>query len=272
MIDALAGWIVLLKDWMVRLAGKGARRETALVGMLDTHFKLRHRLEWELSQEAPHFYDFRSGVFALGFSDMPPSSHTLDRAAMARDSFAEGDRVLDIGCGDGFFTRRFYADRAGRIDAIDVEESAIVHARRYHPHRKINYVKRNAVTEPFPSDAYDAAIWNGAIGHFSTADTAVVLQKIRACLAPSGVFAGSESLGMEGHDHLQFFKDEAAVQALFKRHFRYVVTRTVSYTIGQQRNFTRHEVFWRCSDLRESLLRDAWSCADAPAEPSIAGA
>ena len=182
-----------------------------------------------------------------------PSSHTLDRAAMARDTFADGDRVLDIGCGDGFFTRRFYSDRAGRIDAIDVEDSAIFHASRYHAHPKINYVKCDAVAEPFPSNAYDAVIWNGALGHFSEADTTIVLKKIRAGLTASGVFAGSESLGVEGHDHHQYFADEAAVQRLFRPYFRYVATRTVNYTIGQQRNFARRELFWRCSDSREFL-------------------
>ncbi len=254
----------------MRLAGRGVRREKVLVDLLDTHFQVRHRLDWELSQEAPHFYDFRSGVFALGFGAAPPSSHTLDRAAMARDTFADGDSVLDIGCGDGFFTRRFYSDRAWRIDAIDVEESAIAHAERYHAHPKINYVKCDAVTEPFPASSYDAVIWNGAIGHFCEADTAIVLRKIRACLSPSGVFAGSESLGMEGHDHHQFFSDEFAVQKLFKPYFRFVATRTVNYTIGQQRNFARREVFWRCSDNRESLMRDAWNWAGAPAEPAAA--
>ena len=131
-------------------------------------------------------------------------------------------------------------------------------------------MKCDAVAEPFPNEVYDAVIWNGAIGHFSAADTAIVLMKIRACLSPSGVFAGSESLGMEGHDHHQFFADEVAVQALLKPYFRYVATRTVSYTIGQQRNFARREVFWRCSDSREALMRDAWNWADAPAEPSMA--
>ena len=112
------------KDWLVRLAGRGAGREKAIVGLLDSHFRIRHRLEWELSQEAPHFYDFRSGIFALGFGDAPPSSHTLDRAAMARDTFADGDCVLDIGCGDGFFTRRFYSDREG-ISTLSMSRRAL---------------------------------------------------------------------------------------------------------------------------------------------------
>ncbi len=184
-------------------AGDG--RKKVLVGLLDTHFRIKHRLDWELSQEAPHFYDFRSGVFALGFGDAPPSSHTLDRAAMARDTFADGDACSTSAVATAF-SPRFYSDRAGRIDAIDVEDSAISHAGRYHAHPKINYVKCDAVAEPFPSDAYDAVIWNGAIGHFSAADTAVVLRKICACLRPTGVFAGSESLGVEGHDHHQYLR------------------------------------------------------------------
>jgi hypothetical protein len=69
---------------------------------------------------------------------------------------------------------------------------------------------------------------------------------------------------MEGHDYHQFFNDELAVQKLFKPYFRYVATRTVGYTIGQQRDF------WRCSDSRKSLMRDAWNWAGVPAEPAAA--
>jgi ubiquinone/menaquinone biosynthesis C-methylase UbiE len=257
-----------LKDWTVRLAGRGVRREQVLVDLLGGHFQFKHRLDWDLSSEAPHFFDFRSGVFALAFGSAPPSSHTLDRAAMARDAMAEGDRVLDIGCGDGFFTRRFYCDRASRIDAIDIEPSAISHAERYHAHPKINYVETDAVSKPFPASQYDAIVWNGALGHFSEADTATMLQKIRASLTPSGVFVGSESLGVEGHDHYQYFADEPTVQKLFSPYFRYVATRVVKYTIGLQRNFERREVFWRCSDTRESLMRDAWTWAEPLVEAS----
>jgi ubiquinone/menaquinone biosynthesis C-methylase UbiE len=257
-----------LKDWMLRFAGRGVRREKLLVDLLSNHFHFKHRLDWELSNEAPHFFDFRSGLFALTFGSAPPSSHTLDRAAMARDAIADGDYVLDIGFGDGFFTRRFYCDRAGHIDAIDVEESAVSHAERYHAHPKINYVKGDAVAEPFPSVEYDAVIWNGAIGHFSKVDTAIMLRKICESLKPSGVFVGSESLGTEGHDHYQFFADEFAVQKLFKPYFRYVMTRTVNYTIGARRDFARREVFWRCSDCQASLMRDVWNWGNVPEEAS----
>src|SRR5258708_16903004 len=187
---------------------------------------------------------------------------------MARDGIVDGDGVHDIGFGDGFFTRRFYSDRAARIDAIDIEESAVSHAERYHAHPKINYVKSDAVAEPFPSDEYDAVIWNGAIGHFSESDTATMLRKIRESLKPSGVFVGSESLGTEGHDHHQFFADEPAVQRLFKPYFRYVATRTVNYTIGLRRDFARREVFLRCSDSRAALMRGLWKFAHIAREAS----
>ena len=246
---------------IIRLCGSGSRREQLMIKLLNYHFRAKHRLLWELSSEAPHFYDQRSTVFALAFDPSAPSSHTLDRAAAARDVIADGDKVLDIGCGDGFFTRRFYCDRASHIDAIDVEQSAIEHARRLHADPKIAYRKIDAVTEAFPQSHYDVVVWNGALGHFSSHDASVVMKKIGAVLGPHGVFVGSESLGLEGHDHLQSFPDETTVQNLFRPYFRYVATRVVSYSIGLRRDILRHEVFWRCANTRERLTRDFWHWA-----------
>jgi len=254
-------WKRKIQNTLVRVGGRGARREQFLIKLLNYHFRAKQRLEWELSSEPPHFYDQRSTVYSLAFDSSPPSSHTLDRAAAARDVIVDGDKVLDIGCGDGFFTRRFYCDRASQIDAIDVEESAIDHAQRFHADPKIVYRKLDAVAEAFPQSQYGVVVWNGALGHFSTDDTAVVMKKVSLALGSRGVFVGSESLGLEGHDHLQFFPDEAAVQGLFLPYFQYVATRTVSYPIGRHRGFLRQEVFWRCANERESLTRDGWHWA-----------
>jgi ubiquinone/menaquinone biosynthesis C-methylase UbiE len=258
----MLGRVLNVKNIATRLAGEGTRREQLLIRLLNYHFRAKHRLLWELSPQAPHFYDQRNTVFALAFDASPPSSHTLDRAVAARDVIFEGDKVLDIGCGDGFFTRRFYCDRASEIDAIDVEQDAIDHAQRFHSDRKIVYRKIDAVAEPFPQSRYNVVVWNGALGHFSSDDTSVVIKKISAVLGIRGVFVGSESLGLEGHDHLQYFPDEAAVQRLFRSNFKYVVTRVVRYPIGPRRDFLRKEVFWRCSNGREPLMRDFWHWAD----------
>ena len=79
----------------------------------------------------------------------------------------DGDRVLDIGCGDGFFARRFFAAHGARVDAIDIEPGAITHAERHNSAPQIRYFLKDAVGEPFPSDAYDVVVWDGALGHFS---------------------------------------------------------------------------------------------------------
>jgi SAM-dependent methyltransferase len=255
------GMLRRLQDTIVRFAGLGARREQFLIKLLNWHFRAKYRLMWGLLSEVPHFYDQRSHGVCFGFRSVAASSHTLERAAVARDVIADGDKVLDIGCGDGFFTRRFYCDRAWQIDAIDVEQSAIDHAQRFHADPKIIYRKMDAVAEAFPQSQYDVVVWNGALGHFSFDNTSVVMKKISSVLGPHGIFVGSESLGLEGHDHLQFFPDEAAVQRLFRPYFRYVATRVVSYPIGLRREFLRQEVFWRCSNGREPLTRDFWHWA-----------
>lgn len=43
------------------------------------------------------------------------------------------------------------------------------------------------------------------MGNFEVHTTHVMLAKIEVSLVEDGMFAGSESLGFEGHDHLQFF-------------------------------------------------------------------
>ena len=74
---------------------------------------------------------------------------------------------------------------------------------------------------------------------------------------------------MEGHDHLPVLqRRRSRYRELFGPYFRYVATRMVNYTIGQQRNFARREVFWRCSDSRESLYARRLELGGRRAEPA----
>jgi SAM-dependent methyltransferase len=232
----------------------GRRRERLLVRLLGGHYDSLYRRDWVLAREPPHFFDHRLDGFALvggGAAPMP-----FYRAYYVVELLREPDVVLDIGCGDGYFTTRFFAPHCAQVDGIDIEASAIAHAETVNPARNVRFVRTDAVASPFPRSRYDVVVWDGAIGHFPPDTTKRMLEKIRDALAPDGVFAGSESLGREGHDHLQFFGSADDLAALMQPHFAHVAVRELSYRLPD--GTVRREVFWRCAQDPERLRSADW--------------
>lgn len=224
----------------------GAVRESILVRMLGALYRSQFRRSWVYNTtEPPHFYYQRWNGYRFAYGDGDRNPYCFTRGFLALEVIRSGDRLLDIGCGDGFFTNTFYSPRCKEIDAIDIEPSAIETAKRLNASDKIRYRLLDAVNEPFPGKDYDVIVWDGAIGHFAAGDLAAVLDKVVSTLAPGGVFVGSESLGTEGSDHLQFFHTEAQLAEVFRPYFKRVMVRTVEYRIGNGK--MRREAYWRCS-------------------------
>jgi SAM-dependent methyltransferase len=232
----------------------GRVRERALVTLLRGHYDSLLRRHWSDSENAPHFFDHRIGAF--GFATGPGTPFGYYRGYFATELIRPGDHLLDIGCGDGFFDRRFFGPRAAHVDAVDIEPRAIAHASRHNAAPNVSYVLLDAIKEPFPRASYDVVVWDGGLGHVSTAETEVVLPKIREALADHGVFTGSESLGREGSDHLQFFDGLQDLCSLFEAHFPHVQVRSFAYDVS---GFTRREAFWRCASDAGRLEQAGWS-------------
>lgn len=171
------------------------------------------------------------------------------------DILSAGDVVLDIGCGDGFFTKHFYSARCSRIDAMDNELGAITAARVINGARNINYVLANAVTDAFPFSHYDIIVLDGALGHFRDEDCRILLAKIAQALKVTGLFVGSEALGREGADHFQFFDSTDDLYTFFRKYFKCVELRTHCYSIGER---MRQEAYWRCANTADSLIKFHW--------------
>jgi SAM-dependent methyltransferase len=226
-----------------KLAFGGDRRERLLTAALSAYYRSLFRRQWQWSPEPPHFYDHRIG--AQSFASGAGTPFSWYRAFFAAQLMRSEDRVLDIGCGDGFFAARFFGERAAHVDALDIEPSAIEHAKRYNAAPNVAYHELDAVEQPFPAERYDVVVWDGAIGHFPRDTTARVLGKVAAVLAPSGAFAGSESLGQEGHDHLQFFPDLEALREVLAPHFAHVRLNEIEYEIPG--GLLRREAYWRCA-------------------------
>ena len=246
--------------WLIeRIIFGGRFTEVILVKLLGMHYRSLFRRDWAWSHEQPHFFSHRIGFFDFIYGDTGSSVFPYYRGFFVSELIRDTDRLLDIGCGDGFFTKRFYSRRCSHIDAIDIEPTAIADASSQNASPKIRYQLLDAVNTPFPSDNYNVVVWDGAMGHFAADTTHVMLAKIVRVLDEDGIFAGSESLGFEGHDHLQFFESIQDLDKLFSQHFAYRAYRVIEYDTPFSPGMLRQEAYWRCSATSLRMNESGWT-------------
>lgn len=204
------------------------------------YYRYKFFKDWILAWEKPHWFDHRHDLFLWS---VHRNAHWVERGVYAMEAMWSGCRVLDIGCGDGFYPYHFYATVASHIDAMDFDEAAIRHARRYHSHAKISYHVRDAVHQDFPSSRYDVVSWDGALAHFSWNEIQIIMAKIKAVIGTSGVLTGYEEIEQEERvswDHKIALKSVGNLRDLLREYFPYVGT-LQSYSAGRQ------NAYFRCS-------------------------
>jgi len=129
-----------------------------------------------------------------------------------------GDRVLDLGCGDGAFAAELVA--AGcEVTAVDVAHEAVRRARARAPRADVRHVAEGAPL-PFDEDAFDV-VWAGEVLEH-VADVVGLLAEVRRTLDWRGRLAVTTPYhgrvavaalalrGLDEHfdpraDHLRFF-------------------------------------------------------------------
>lgn len=102
-----------------------------------------------------------------------------------------GDRVLELGCGSGWFTLEM-ARYGAQIDAVDIAEGAIAIARRYYDQVRqtetlagsINYQVLDVNQAPMPADHYDWVVMTGMLHH--APNPRQLLEDSKRWLKPSG--------------------------------------------------------------------------------------
>lgn len=94
--------------------------------------------------------------------------------------------ILDVGCGTGWFTRRFSHRPEYRVTGVDINADNLAFARRHDPHTQ--YVRANALALPFEDNSFDAA--------FSVAALCFVGDWQRAVQELVRVCRGSFAIGM----------------------------------------------------------------------------
>lgn len=110
--------------------------------------------------------------------------------ALARRTDLRGDRLLDIGCGDGAYTTRL-ADAFNLVDAIDIQtEPLALFAERIDGSpaaRCITIGQMSAAKLTYPDNTFDLVTAIEVLEHVDELDQA--LEEIRRVLKPGGRFA-----------------------------------------------------------------------------------
>ena len=181
--------------------------------------------------QPPAWFDHRIDFFYL----WPDNLFWLERGVVARRQMFPGCTVLDLFCGDGFYSRYFYSTIAQHIDAVDRDPSAVEHARKWHASDGIAYYHLNAVKEAFPASRYDVVVWCEGLEHLSSEDYASVAERIKSALGDEGVLVGSTPIvsqarrGMGNWEHQNEFTSTEDLHDFLSRDFQHVETFVTTY-------------------------------------------
>lgn len=127
-----------------------------------------------------------AGRFLMGLTG--PGTEEEHRIALAMLSISPGERVLDVACGPGNFTRDFaLASGDGLVVGIDSSETMLGVAVRDNPMGNLAYLRGDARDLPFRDESFDAVCCFAAL--YLIEEPMRALAEIVRVLAPGGRLA-----------------------------------------------------------------------------------
>lgn len=196
--------------------------------------------------------DWRDAVWRAVPGDAEPERFA-ERRELLLAQVAGGDRVLDLGCGDGAFAAALTGAGAV-VTAVDVSGEAVRRARRRAPGAQVELVAEGGEL-PFAEDAFDL-VWCGeTLEH--VADVAGLLAEVRRVLRWGGTLLvttpnvprlGVAVEALRGRpleerldpraDHLRFFTARTLAGVLRDAGFAEVAVRADGGPPGARRTLT----------------------------------
>lgn len=112
---------------------------------------------------------------------------TLCRFTFVKNCLDSSQRVLDIGCGDGFLTK-LLSNHVSEVVGVDVSISGLRFAKLKCKNNKIHIVLASATALPFKKGFFNAVTMFEVIEHLNNQEIGVVLSEIRRILKGNAKF------------------------------------------------------------------------------------
>ena len=191
----------------------------------------------------------------------PSASHARMVAELLGKSHR---RALDIGCGDGKFTR-VLATICSDVTGIDVKERKIAEAKQAAQAAglKIDFRVASAEDLPFPDSSLDVVVFSNSLHHMPHPD--VALQEALRVLVPSGVIYVMEPVPAGNYfEAVRLVNDETLVRTEAYRSVRALIkkggvsdTETMYRVRRQFANFEEWKTDQILRDERRRMIFEA---------------
>lgn len=122
-----------------------------------------------------------------GLSDEQIPVHRYYLAYEFGMPFVEENKVLDLGCGEGYGT--FYlADKASQIIGVDIDKYIVKHAKEKYQKDNLSFEVMDIKRLDFPDKAFDVVISLHVIEHLHLNKIQEHLQEIKRVLKGNGIY------------------------------------------------------------------------------------
>jgi len=126
-----------------------------------------------------------------------PRAATERRLALGMLAVSSGDRVIDVGCGPGNYTRELAAATIdGLVVGVDASAAMVAAAAKRSSRTNVAYLRADACALPFADGSFDAACSVGVIHMIER--PMLALDEIARVLAPGGRITLVVSCAAEG--------------------------------------------------------------------------
>jgi len=172
-----------------------------------------------------------------------------------------GERVLDVGCGDGFYDHAI-ARSGAQVVGIDINERRLAAARKRNAMERTEFRFMDAEAMDLPDQSFDKVVSFCVIEHFSREQR--VLEHIQRVLKPGGMlFISADSLSnpeiteaeRAAHRHRYAVNTFYTVDVLLQKleaagleleETKYILTTPLTLALAR--------LSWRLDDLPQALL------------------